>query len=112
MTPHGLQIHDLYLGASIDVEVSSGDDEVSTLDALVTKQKNQLTTTLRIGEPLQLSQLLLTRSAPMRRDRPILLSLIGLLQLILVLADAGTSVPRPFPSGNKHFLHTADPIVR
>jgi hypothetical protein len=39
MTPHGLQIHDLYLGASIDVEVSSGDDEVPTLDALVTKQK-------------------------------------------------------------------------
>jgi hypothetical protein len=39
MTPLGLQILDLYPGANIDVEVSSGDDDVPTLDALATKQK-------------------------------------------------------------------------
>jgi hypothetical protein len=38
-TPLGLKIQDLYLGASRDVELSSGDDDVSTLDALATKQK-------------------------------------------------------------------------
>jgi hypothetical protein len=37
MTPLGLQIQDLYLGPIIDVEVSSGDDDVPTLDALATK---------------------------------------------------------------------------
>jgi hypothetical protein len=39
MTPLGLQIHDLYPGANIDVEVSSGDADLPTFDALATKQK-------------------------------------------------------------------------
>jgi hypothetical protein len=60
MSPLGLQIQDLYPGASIDVEVSSGEDDVLTPDASTTKQKNQLAMTLRMGEPLQLSRSLLT----------------------------------------------------
>jgi hypothetical protein len=42
MTPLGLQIQDLYPVANIDVEVSSGDDDVLTLDALATKQKKSV----------------------------------------------------------------------
>jgi hypothetical protein len=55
MTSLGLQIQDLYPRVSIDVEVSSGDDDVPKLDALATTQKNQLAITLRMEEPLQLS---------------------------------------------------------
>jgi hypothetical protein len=39
ITPLGLQIQDHYKGASIDVEVYSGNDDVPMLDALATKQK-------------------------------------------------------------------------
>jgi hypothetical protein len=39
MSPLGLQIQDLYPGASIDVEVSSGEDDVLTPNASTTKQK-------------------------------------------------------------------------
>jgi hypothetical protein len=60
--------------------------------------------TLMVGEPLQLSRSLLTRLAPTRWDKLILLSLIELLQLILLSTDIGTSVPSTFVSENKHFL--------
>jgi hypothetical protein len=49
MIPLGLQIQDRYPWASIDVEVSSGDNDVPTLDALATTQKKQLAMTLTLG---------------------------------------------------------------
>jgi hypothetical protein len=42
MTPLGLQIQDLYPGASIDVEVSSGEKDVPTPDASAIKQKKSV----------------------------------------------------------------------
>jgi hypothetical protein len=39
MTLLGLQIQDLYPGASIDVVVSSGEEDAPTPDASATKQK-------------------------------------------------------------------------
>jgi hypothetical protein len=42
MTSLGLQIQDLYPRVSIDVEVSSGDDDVPKLDALATAQKKSV----------------------------------------------------------------------
>jgi hypothetical protein len=39
MIPLGLQTQDLYPRVSIDVEVSNGEEDVPTPDALATKQK-------------------------------------------------------------------------
>jgi hypothetical protein len=78
------------------VDVSSGEDDVI---------KKSTGDDVGDGEPLQLRRSLLTRSGLMHWDNSILPSLIGLLQPLLLWVDAGESIPRPFPSGNEHFLH-------
>jgi hypothetical protein len=67
-------------------------------------QISQLAMILGMGEPLQLSRSLLTRSGPTQRDKPILPLLTELPQLIPLLADIGASIPHPFLSKNEHFL--------
>jgi hypothetical protein len=99
-----LQTQGLYPKVHIDVEVSSGEDDVMKIDALADKRKALDGDDAESGERLLLSRSLLTRSGPTRWNKSIPPSLIGLPQLFLLLAGVGASIPRLLLGGINHFL--------